>query len=100
MTNSEIAINVVSKITGVSTKDIRSSSRKFKTVECRMIIVLLLKREGLSDESIGWSLNRARVTILKARRVAEDTLIYSKTFKDKFSKAHELYTKQKSLRVS
>lgn len=100
MDNSEIAINVVSKVTGVSPKAILSPSRKFKVVECRMLVVLLLKRDGLSDESISWSLNRGRVTILHSRRVAEDTLDYSKTFREKFNKAHELYTEQKSLRVS
>lgn len=100
MDNSEIAINVVSKMTGVSTKAILSPSRKFKVVECRMLVVLLLKGEGVSDEAIGWSLNRGRVTILHSRRVAEDTLDYSKTFRDKFTKANELYNEQKSLRVS
>lgn len=100
MDNSEIAINVVSKMTGVSPKTMLSPSRKFKVVECRMLVVLLLKGEGMSDEAIAWTLNRGRVTILHSRRVAEDTLDYSKTFRDKFTKAHELYTEQKSLRVS
>lgn len=100
MDNSEIAITVVSKVTGVSTKTILSSSRKFNAVESRMLVVLLLKSDGASDEAIGWTLKRNRVTILHSRRVAEDLCTYSKTFLDKYQKAKDAYTKHKSLRVS
>lgn len=100
MDNIEIAINTVSKVMRVSTKTILSQSRKFNAVECRMLVMLILKKEGLSDEVIGWALNRSRVAILHSRRVAQNTLDYSKSFREKFNKAYEIYKTSKSLRAS
>lgn len=100
MTNNEIAIAVVSKITGVATSTILSPSRKYRAVEARMLIVMLLSRDGASDEAISWVLKRKRGAILKSRHNAMSILEYSKVFRDKFSKVSELYERQKSLRVS
>lgn len=100
MNNKEIAIHVASSVTGVSEKNILSPSRKYDAVESRMIIALLLHQDGISDEAIGWLLSRCRVTILHTRRVADDLLSCSKTFRDKYEKAYGLYTERKSLRVS
>ncbi|WP_300505339.1 hypothetical protein [uncultured Duncaniella sp.] len=100
MTNNEIAITVVSKVTGVAKSTILSSTREYRAVESRMLIVLLLSRDGASDGTISWVLNRKRVTILKARHNALSSLEYSKAFRDKYHRISHLYEQQKSLRVS
>lgn len=100
MNNSEIAIAVVSKVTGVSKSTILSPCRQWPAVEARMLIVLLLSHDGATDESTSWVLNRKRGAILKSRHNAVSCLEYSKVFRDKFSKASELYEQQKSLRLS
>lgn len=98
MTDIEIAIKVVGKITGIPSKTILSKNRTHSVVEGRMLIILLLKGDGKSDELIGWMLKRSRVAILGMRNVATDLLTYSKSFRDKYQKAHESYVKQKSIR--
>lgn len=100
MTNNELAIAIVSKVTGVAISTILSPSRVYRAVESRMLIVLLLSRDGIPDGPISLLLNRTRVAILKSRQSALFALEYSKIFRDKFSKASELYEQQKSLRVS
>lgn len=100
MNNNEIAIAVVSKVTGVAKSTILSPCRQYRAVESRMLIVLLLYHDGATDESISWVLNRKRGAILKSRHNAVSTLEYSKIFRDKYNKASELYEQQKSLRVS
>lgn len=100
MNNNEIAIAVVSKVTGVATSTILSPSREYRAIEARMLIVMLLSRDGATDESISWVLHRKRGAILKSRHNAVATLEYSKVFRDKYSKASDLYEQQKSLRVS
>lgn len=100
MSNNEIAISVVSKLTGVSKKTILSPSRQWPAVEARMLIVLLLSYDGATDESTSWVLNRKRCAILKARHNALATKDISKVFRDKFNRAKAAYDEQKSLRVS
>lgn len=100
MTNNEIAIAVVSKVTGVAKSVILSPSRKWPAVEARMLIVLLLYHDGATDEVISWVLNRKRATILKSRHNAIDTLGISTVFRDKFNRAKSKYEEQKSLRIS
>lgn len=100
MDNKEIAITVVSKVTGVSKSTILSRTRIWPAVEARQLIVLLLSREGATDETISWILNRGRGAILKSRHNATDSLRLSKVFRAKFDKASEMYENQKSLRVS
>lgn len=100
MDNKEIAITVVSKVTGVAKSTILSRTRIWPAVEARQLIVLLLSRDGATDETISWILNRGRCAILKSRHNATDSLKLSKTFRAKFDKASEMYETQKSLRVS
>jgi len=100
MTNNEIAIAVVSKVTGVAKSAILSPSREWPAVEARMLIVLLLYHDGVTDGAISWVLNRKRGAILKSRHNAIDTLEISKVFRDKFNLIKSKYEEQKSLRVS
>ncbi|MDE7356165.1 hypothetical protein [uncultured Duncaniella sp.] len=100
MNNKEIALAIVSRITGVATSTILSRTRKWPAVEARQLIILLLSRDGATDETISWMLNRGRGAILKSRHNAMDALRLSKLFRSKFDKISELYEHQKSLRVS
>ncbi len=100
MDNKEIALSVVSKVTGVAKSRILSRSREWPAVEARQLIILLLYRDGATDENISWMLNRGRCAILKSRHNANDALRLSKLFRDKFDKISEMYERQKSLRVS
>ncbi len=100
MDNKEIALTVVSKITGVAKSTILSRTRVWPAVEARQLIILLLYHDGATDESISWILKRGRCAILKSRHSATDSLRISKLFRAKFDKASEMYESQKSLRVS
>lgn len=100
MDNKEIALTVVSKVTGVAKSTILSRTRIWPAVEARQLIILLLYRDGATDESISWILKRGRCAILKSRHSATDSLRLSKLFRAKFDKASEMYETQKSLRVS
>lgn len=100
MTNNEIAISVVSKVTSVAKSKILSATRKWPAVEARQLIILLLHNDGLNDEAISWVLKRTRVTILKARHTANDGLRFSKLFHQKYDKCLTLYEKEKSIRIS
>lgn len=100
MDNKEIALTVVSKVAGVAKSTILSRTRIWPAVEARQLIILLLYRDGATDESISWILKRGRCAILKSRHTATDSLRLSKLFRAKFDKASELYEHQKSLRVS
>lgn len=100
MSNNEIAISVVSKFTGITKSKILSRTREWPAVEARQFIILLLSRDGATDESISWILNRGRCAVLKSRHNASDALRFSKLFRSKFDKISEMYERQKSLRVS
>lgn len=100
MDNKEIALTVVSKVTGVAKSTILSRTRIWPAVEARQLIILLLYRDGATDESISWILKRGRCAILKSRHNATDSLRLSKLFRAKFDKVSEMYETQKSLRVS
>lgn len=100
MSNRDIAISVVSKITKVPKSKILSDSRKFPAVEARMLIVMLLSSEGYTDIEISWGLNRKRGAILKSRHNALNLLAVSKPFRDKYNSAKDAYHEQKSLRLS
>lgn len=100
MTIYEIAINAVSKVTGVSKSTIISPTRVWPAVEARQLIILLLSRDGMSDESISWVLKRGRIAILGSRHNANDLLSISKQFKSKYDKAKSIYDQQKSLLAS
>lgn len=98
MTDHEIAIHSVSRITGVSTSRILSRSREWPVVEARRIVVLILHEEGLPDLTISYVLRRGRGAILKIRHVATDYRDVSKVFNDKYLKSKNLYEHEKSLR--
>lgn len=100
MDNNEIAITVVSKITGVAKSTILSRTRIWPAVEARQLITLLLSRDGATDESISWILKRGRCAILKTRHSAIASLRLSKVFRAKFDKVSEMYEYQKSIRLS
>lgn len=100
MDNKDIALAVVSKVTGVAKTTILSRTREWPAVEARQLVILLLHRDGASDELISWSLKRGRCAILKARHSAIASLRFSSLFRNKFDKASEMYETQKSLRVS
>lgn len=100
MDNKEIALMAVSKVTGVAKSTILSRRRVWPAVEARQLFVLLLSRDGANDEKLSWMLNRGRCAILKVRHSANDSLRYSKLFREKFNKISEIYEHQKSLRVS
>lgn len=100
MDNKQIAVSVVSQVTRVPKSVILSHTRIWPAVEARQLIILLLYRDGATDESIAWMINRCRSTVLKSRHSALDSLRFSKPFRDKLSKASELYEAQKSLRIS
>ena len=100
MSNQEIAISTVSKVTGVAVSAILSRRRMYPEVEARQLIVLLLHRDGATDQFISLVLKRKRCAILKSRHNALDALRYSKSFRAKFDKASAIYEQQKSLRIS
>lgn len=100
MDNKEIALTVVSKVTGVAKSTILSRTRVWPAVEARQLIILLLYRDGATDESVSWVLNRGRCAILKSRHSAMDSLRFSKSFSSKFDKVSKMYETEKSLRVS
>ena len=100
MTDKEIAINMVSKVTGVAKSKILSSTRVWPAVEARQMIVLILAKDGYTDESIGLALNRKRCVILKSRTNALHSTLLSVVFREKFNKAREMYEHEKSLRTS
>lgn len=100
MDNKEIAIAVVSKITGVSKSTILSRSRVWPAVEARQLIILLLHYDGAVDEYIASTIKRSRPAIVRSRLSAFDSLRFSKLFREKYDKATTEYEYQKSLRVS
>lgn len=100
MDNKEIALSVVSKVTGVAKSTILSRTRVWPAVEARQLVILLLSQDGATDEAISWMLNRGRCAILKSRHNATDSLRISKIFREKYDKISALYEHQKSLRIS
>lgn len=100
MYNNELAISVVSTVTGISKSIILSPSRTWPAVEARMLIVLLLSHDGATDESTSCVLDRSRVSILKSRHNAIDMMDISKVFRDKFNRIKQMYDEQKSIRIS
>lgn len=100
MKKEEIALDVVSRVTGVSRKAILSRCRVYRNVEARQLLVLLLYSDGFNDGKTALFLDRTRESVLKSRHAAFDTRDVSRAFREKFTKALELYEQQKSLRVA
>lgn len=97
MQDSEIVLNAVYRVTGVSKTKILSRSRLWPIVEARMLFVLIFARLGQDDQQTAWMLDRDRTTILNARHKAEDYIEISKSFSDKFNKIKEIYETAKSI---
>lgn len=97
MSDSEIVLNAVSRVTGVSKTKMLSRSRLWPIVEARMLFVLFFAHLGLDDQKTAYMLNRDRTTILNARHRAEDYIGISKTFLEKFNKIKEIYGTAKSV---
>lgn len=100
MTNSELAILAVSKVTTVPKSIILSATRIWPAVEARQLVILLLSNDRAPDGAIALTLNRGRCSILKSRHNAVEHLRYSTLFRHKYNKCMELYEKRKSLRIS
>ena len=93
--STDTVLEAVTKVTGVSKKNILSGLRYWPVVEARMLSALMLSRLGLVDIKIAWILNRGRASICKSRHVGEDLLQVSKTFQDKFNKVQSILNPQK-----
>lgn len=100
MTNHELVIHSVSKVTGVPMKKILSRSREWPIVEARRLVVLILCEEGITDGIIALIIKRCRANVLKIRHVATDYRDVSKVFNDKYLKSKKLYEHEKSLRIA
>ncbi len=99
MQDSEIVLDAICRITGVSKTKILSRSRLWPIVEARMLFVLFFARLGQNDQMTAFMLDRDRTTILNARHKAEDYIGISKSFLDKFNKLKEIYEVTKSVRL-
>lgn len=93
--SSDIVLDAVTKVTGVSRSRLLSDSRLWPVVEARMLSAIVLNRLGIVDELIGLMLNRGRSTVCKSRHAGEDLLQVSKTFQDKFQKIQTILNYQK-----
>lgn len=91
MTDSEIVMDIVSKVTGISKKKMLSKLRQWPVVEARMLYMLFCSRKGYTDQQIAWALSRNRTTVLKSRVKAEDYLKVSRVFAEKYNKIKEKY---------
>lgn len=97
MKDSDIVLNAVYRVTGVTKNKMQSRSRLWPLVEARMLFVLFSARLGQDDQWTAWVLGRERTTILNARHKAERYIGLSKTFSDKFNKVKEIYETAKSV---
>lgn len=76
--------------TGVDYKMLASNSRLWYISEARLLCILFLYKLGLTDENIGYLLNRGRANICKCRHTAEDLNEVSKSFRDKYEKIENI----------
>lgn len=97
MQDSEIVLDAVYRVTGISKTKMLSRSRLWPIVEARMLFVPFFARLGQDDQQTAWVLDRDRTTILNARHKAEEYIGISKAFNDKFNKIKEIYGSAKSV---
>lgn len=97
MQDTEIVLNAIYRVTGISKTKMCSRSRLWPIVEARMLCVLFFSLLGMDDQQTAWLLERDRTTILSARHKAEEYIRISKSFLDKFNKIKELYGTAKSV---
>ncbi|MGN0236770.1 MAG: hypothetical protein ACI4AK_01580 [Lepagella sp.] len=91
--NDKIVKNIYSAVygvTGVDYKMLASESRSWYISEARLLCILFLYKIGLTDENIGYLLNRGRANICKCRHTAEDLHDVSKSFRDKYEEIENL----------
>lgn len=91
MTDSEKVLKAVCKVTGICKTKLLSRSRLWPIVEARLLLILFLSRTGYNDQRIAWIINRDRTTVLKGRHTAEDYIIVSSSFEQKFQKVANYY---------
>lgn len=97
MSEFEIILNAVCRVTGISKSAIVGGSRTWPVVEARLLLVLFYSRLGLDDFKAACELKRDRTTILKARHTAEGYISNSKSFQNKFNRIKEIYETAKSV---
>lgn len=91
--NNECIKNIYSAVygaTGVDYKMLASNSRLWYISEARLLSILFLYKLGLTDENIGYLLNRGRANICKCRHTAEDLIDVSSSFKEKYKQIENL----------
>lgn len=91
------AINAVSHVTGIPEADFLSPSRKWEYVEARMLLTLLLHREGVVDKRIADVIRRQRPTVTVLRHKAEDVIAYSSSLSLKLKKVLKAYEDRQSI---
>ncbi len=91
----DLTFEAVAYASGICKRKMLSRSRLWPIVEARMLFIMLACRNGATDQSMAWLLNRSRTTVLKARRNAESYIKISKTFNEKYLKAFAYYEKKK-----
>ena len=96
----EIAISVVSRLTGISTSDILCHSRLWPLVRARQFVILLLMQDGYTSTRLARILARTPCTIHNSKVKANSNLAYSKTFAQKYQEISNAYHDEKSLRAS
>lgn len=97
MSESEIILNAVCHVTGISKSAMVGSSRTWPVVEARLLLILFYSHCGWNDFQTACELKRDRTTILKARHTAEGYISNSKSFQDKFNRIKEIYETAKSV---
>lgn len=69
---------------GLTKRQLVSRCRIFPYVAARMLVILLLYREGYTDIRIAWFLDRARCTVTLQRRKAMDYAATNKNFNKRY----------------
>lgn len=91
--NKECIKNIYSAVygmTGVDYNMLVSNSRVWYISEARLLCILLLYKNGLTDEKIGYLLNRGRSNICKCRHTAENLHDVSKSFRYKYEEIEKI----------
>lgn len=68
----------VLRLTGISRREILAPIRESRVVDARFVIMLALRKRGLSSSSIGRLMNRDHTTVISAMRACR--LRYEKSF--------------------
>lgn len=80
MLNPDIVLDAVCAESGLTRRQLRSASRLYRIVAARMLVMLLLYREGYHDSRIAFLLDRARCTVTLQRHRAMGYLATDKLF--------------------